>query len=178
MSIPRLTTRPSGAGGGRRQRHHHAGQRHRNRLQPAPPCQAEDQGDGGKAAGKGYALAAMLYEQRRMDGGGGHGKLRTGRNSERRWLGQRIAQHPLEKQASEAQRRARDDRDRDARQEAVEKDDAVELGHLRELESDGIIDRKIFDKVPPHVEYSLSEKGRTLIPILLAMADWGSEGDS
>lgn len=50
--------------------------------------------------------------------------------------------------------------------------------HLRELESDGIIDRKIFDKVPPHVEYSLSEKGRTLIPILLAMADWGSEGDS
>lgn len=50
--------------------------------------------------------------------------------------------------------------------------------HLRELESDGIIDRKIFDKVPPHVEYSLSEKGRTLIPILLAMADWGSAGDN
>ena len=44
---------------------------------------------------------------------------------------------------------------------------------LRELEEDGLIVRKIFPVVPPHVEYSLSEKGRTLKPILLALRDWG-----
>ena len=44
---------------------------------------------------------------------------------------------------------------------------------LRELESDGLIDRKVFPVVPPHVEYSLSEKGRTLKPILLVLHDWG-----
>jgi DNA-binding HxlR family transcriptional regulator len=44
---------------------------------------------------------------------------------------------------------------------------------LRELESDGLIDRKVFPVVPPHVEYSLSEKGRTLKPILLVLRDWG-----
>ena len=44
---------------------------------------------------------------------------------------------------------------------------------LRELESDGLIVRKVFPVVPPHVEYSLSEKGRTLEPILLALREWG-----
>ena len=44
---------------------------------------------------------------------------------------------------------------------------------LRELESDGLIVRKVFPVVPPHVEYSLSEKGKTLKPILLALRDWG-----
>ena len=44
---------------------------------------------------------------------------------------------------------------------------------LRELESDGLIVREVFPVVPPHVEYSLSEKGRTLKPILLALRDWG-----
>ncbi|MEM7044135.1 MAG: helix-turn-helix domain-containing protein [Pseudomonadota bacterium] len=44
---------------------------------------------------------------------------------------------------------------------------------LRELERDGLIVRKVFPVVPPHVEYSLSEKGRTLQPILLALRDWG-----
>ena len=44
---------------------------------------------------------------------------------------------------------------------------------LRELEGDGLIERKVFPVVPPHVEYSLSEKGRTLEPILLALRDWG-----
>ncbi|MEM7214185.1 MAG: helix-turn-helix domain-containing protein [Pseudomonadota bacterium] len=44
---------------------------------------------------------------------------------------------------------------------------------LRELESDGLVDRKIFPVVPPHVEYSLTEKGRTLKPILIALRDWG-----
>lgn len=44
---------------------------------------------------------------------------------------------------------------------------------LRELEHDGLIVRKVFPVVPPHVEYSLSEKGRTLEPILLALRAWG-----
>ncbi|MEM9224060.1 MAG: helix-turn-helix domain-containing protein [Pseudomonadota bacterium] len=45
---------------------------------------------------------------------------------------------------------------------------------LRELENDGLIVRKVFPVVPPHVEYSLSEKGRTLEPILVALRDWGA----
>jgi DNA-binding HxlR family transcriptional regulator len=46
--------------------------------------------------------------------------------------------------------------------------------HLRELEADGVIDRKIFPVVPPHVEYSLSPLGVSLLPVLDAMADWGA----
>ena len=45
--------------------------------------------------------------------------------------------------------------------------------HLRELEADGILHREVRAQVPPHVEYSLTEKGRTLVPILDAMASWG-----
>ena len=46
---------------------------------------------------------------------------------------------------------------------------------LRELESDGIIVRKVFAEVPPKVEYSVTEKGRSLYPILEAMCKWGWE---
>jgi DNA-binding HxlR family transcriptional regulator len=50
---------------------------------------------------------------------------------------------------------------------------------LRELERDGIISRKVYAVVPPMVEYSLTEYGRTLTPILDAMAEWGTGyGDS
>lgn len=45
--------------------------------------------------------------------------------------------------------------------------------HLRELETDGILHREVRAQVPPHVEYSLTAKGRTLVPILDAMARWG-----
>lgn len=45
--------------------------------------------------------------------------------------------------------------------------------HLRELESDGIVTRVVHAQVPPHVEYSFSGKGRTLWPVLDAMAEWG-----
>ena len=46
---------------------------------------------------------------------------------------------------------------------------------LRELEDDGLIVRKVYPVVPPRVEYSLSEKGKTLEPILLALRDWGEQ---
>ncbi len=46
---------------------------------------------------------------------------------------------------------------------------------LRELERDGIVHRKIYAEVPPKVEYSLTELGRSLEPILLAMLAWGEE---
>ena len=44
---------------------------------------------------------------------------------------------------------------------------------LRELERDGIIDREIFKEVPPRVEYSLTDFGRTLEPIITSMKAWG-----
>lgn len=46
---------------------------------------------------------------------------------------------------------------------------------LRGLERDGLIDRKVYPVVPPKVEYSLSEFGKTLIPLLEVMHDWGKE---
>ena len=45
---------------------------------------------------------------------------------------------------------------------------------LRELESQALIHREVFPVVPPKVEYSLTELGRSLMPILVAMRDWGS----
>lgn len=44
---------------------------------------------------------------------------------------------------------------------------------LRELEEQGIITRRVFPEVPPKVEYSLSELGTTLKPILAQLCDWG-----
>lgn len=44
---------------------------------------------------------------------------------------------------------------------------------LRELEAQGIIRRKVFSEVPPRVEYSLSEIGVTLKPILEELCQWG-----
>lgn len=46
---------------------------------------------------------------------------------------------------------------------------------LRELEEDGIISRKIYAEIPPRVEYTLTEFGLTLSPIMMAMANWGKE---
>lgn len=45
---------------------------------------------------------------------------------------------------------------------------------LRELEADGLIHRKVYAQVPPKVEYSLTEMGKGLYPILNALRDWGS----
>lgn len=44
---------------------------------------------------------------------------------------------------------------------------------LRELELDGILDRHIFAQVPPRVEYTLTERGHGLMPVIHAMRDWG-----
>lgn len=44
---------------------------------------------------------------------------------------------------------------------------------LRELERDGLINRMVYPVVPPKTEYSLTEYGKTLAPILDALCDWG-----
>ncbi len=45
---------------------------------------------------------------------------------------------------------------------------------LRELEEDGIIVRTVYAQVPPRVDYALTEKGRSLKPVLDAMHAWGA----
>jgi DNA-binding HxlR family transcriptional regulator len=46
---------------------------------------------------------------------------------------------------------------------------------LRELEADGLISRTVYPVIPPKVEYALTQKGRSLIPVLGALRDWGTE---
>ena len=46
---------------------------------------------------------------------------------------------------------------------------------LRELENDGILERKIYPEIPPRVEYFLTEKGKSLLPIIDMMKDWGKK---
>ena len=55
---------------------------------------------------------------------------------------------------------------------------------LKDLEALGILRREQFNEIPPHVEYSLTEKGRALLPVFTELAKWGEqysdaeEGDS
>ena len=44
---------------------------------------------------------------------------------------------------------------------------------LKELEADGLVERKQYDEMPVRVEYNLTEKTKTLIPILLELKKWG-----
>ena len=49
---------------------------------------------------------------------------------------------------------------------------------LRELEQDGIVHRKVYGTVPPRVEYSLTDVGVSLIPIMNSLRDWGDSYDA
>ena len=71
----------------------------------------------------------------------------------------------------------------------IDKDEVVRYGELRravygitntmlaqslkEMESDGMVIRKQYDEIPVRVEYTLSEKAKSLIPILLELKKWG-----
>lgn len=46
---------------------------------------------------------------------------------------------------------------------------------LRELEAYGLVHREVYAEVPPKVEYSLTETGKSLAPIILALRDWGEQ---
>lgn len=46
---------------------------------------------------------------------------------------------------------------------------------LRELEEAGIVERTVYAEVPPRVDYALTELGRSLQPVLIAMRNWGTE---
>ncbi|MCF0049142.1 helix-turn-helix transcriptional regulator [Dyadobacter chenwenxiniae] len=48
------------------------------------------------------------------------------------------------------------------------------VAQLRELESDGIVQRKVFPEVPPRVEYEMTELGLSMQEVLAAMSDWGN----
>jgi len=45
---------------------------------------------------------------------------------------------------------------------------------LRELENDGVIKRTIYPEVPPRVEYAITDFGKTLLPIMVALCNWGA----
>lgn len=49
----------------------------------------------------------------------------------------------------------------------------VLTSNLRQMERDGLVHRKVYAEVPPRVEYSLTETGRSLRPVINAMRDWG-----
>ncbi|WP_126243407.1 winged helix-turn-helix transcriptional regulator [Chitinophaga rhizosphaerae] len=50
---------------------------------------------------------------------------------------------------------------------------ATLTAQLRELEADGVIERKVYAVSPPKVEYKLSALGKQLIPVMQALCDWG-----
>lgn len=51
----------------------------------------------------------------------------------------------------------------------------VLTANLRDLEDHGIVLRRVYAEVPPHVEYSLTELGETLKPVIEALWQWGEE---
>ncbi|MDQ2710716.1 MAG: helix-turn-helix transcriptional regulator [Acidobacteriota bacterium] len=61
------------------------------------------------------------------------------------------------------------------RTEVREPSEKVLIEQLRQLEDEGIIERRSYLEVPPRVEYSITPYGNTLMPLLQGMADWGSK---
>ena len=53
--------------------------------------------------------------------------------------------------------------------------DKMLIQQLRELENDGIINRKMLSEVPLKVEYEFTDYGRTLIPVIKSLCDWGEK---
>lgn len=51
----------------------------------------------------------------------------------------------------------------------------VLTAQLRDMEQSGLVNRKVYAEVPPRVEYSLTELGQSLNPILQAMGNWGAD---
>lgn len=51
----------------------------------------------------------------------------------------------------------------------------VLTANLRSMEEQGLLTRKVYPEVPPRVEYTLTETGRSLKPVLAAMHSWGEE---
>jgi DNA-binding HxlR family transcriptional regulator len=49
---------------------------------------------------------------------------------------------------------------------------------LREMERDEIVTRKVYPQVPPKVEYGLTPRGRSLLPVVAAMCEWGKRWQS
>ena len=56
--------------------------------------------------------------------------------------------------------------------------DTVLSGKLAELIKSGIIDRVTYNEIPPRVEYTLTEKGKAVVPVLLQLRDWSAEYDN
>lgn len=46
---------------------------------------------------------------------------------------------------------------------------------LKTLEADGLIDRKVYAQVPPKVEYSLTDTGRSLVPLIMQLTEWAQQ---
>lgn len=61
------------------------------------------------------------------------------------------------------------------RRELVGVSEKMLVQHLREMEADGLVHREVYREVPPRVEYSLTEPGRSLNTALEPLGDWGAE---
>ena len=61
------------------------------------------------------------------------------------------------------------------RKELSDITDAVLAAMLKEMARDGIISRRQYDEIPPRVEYALTDKGRTVLPILQSICLWSKQ---
>ncbi len=112
-------------------RDHHAGQHDDDRIEPALPDERQHARRGGGASGERHALARDGDQCRRQGHGQRQRELRAGGDAERRGIGDRIAQHPLQQRAGKPERGAAEQRGRGAGQQGVQQQDAVEHRRIR-----------------------------------------------